>query len=105
MQTEDRSRSSTTTRPGLTGPSAEANRADIQTIIDRALDWERRSGAQFKGDKTAILHFTRNKDRSSVSPFTIKGGIVKPTENAKILGVVMDCEFRYKQHIARNNLV
>ena len=85
----------------VTGPSAEANRAGIQAVIDRALDWERRSGAQFEGDKTAIVHFTRNRDRSSESPFTIKGDIVKPTENAKILGVVMDCELRYKQHMAR----
>ena len=85
----------------VTGPSAEANRAGIQAIIDRALDWERRSGAQFEGDKTSIVHFTRNKDRSSEAPFTIKGDTVKPTENAKILGVVMDCELRYKQHIAR----
>jgi len=85
----------------VTGPSAEANRAGIQAIIDKALDWERRSGAQFEGDKTAIIHFTRNKGRTSETPFTVKGDIVKPKDSAKILGVVMDCELRYKQHIAR----
>ncbi len=85
----------------MRGPSAEANRAGIQAVIDRALDWERRSSAQFKGDKTSIVHFTRSKERSSETPFTIKGDIVKPIENAKILGVVMDCELRYKQHMAR----
>lgn len=85
----------------VTGPSAEANRAGIQAIIDRALDWERRSGAQFESDKTAIIHFTRNKERSSEQPFSVKGDMVKPTESAKILGVVMDRELRYKQHIAR----
>ena len=85
----------------VTGPSAEANRAGIQAIINRALDWERRSSTQFEGDKTSIVHFTRNKDRSSEALFTIKGDTVKLTENAKILGVVMDCELCYKQHIAR----
>jgi ribonuclease HI len=85
----------------VVGPTAEANRAGIQAIIDRALDWERRSGAQFEGEKTAIVHFTRNKERSSETPFIVKGDTVKPKESAKILGVVMDCELRYKQHIAR----
>jgi ribonuclease HI len=85
----------------VTGPSAESNRAGLQAIIDRALDWERRSGAQFEGDKSAIIHFTRNKERSSDVPFTVKGDMVKPKESVKILRVVMDCELRYKQHIAR----
>jgi hypothetical protein len=34
-------------------------------------------------------------------PFTVKGDMVQPKESVKILGVVMDCELRYKQHIAR----
>jgi hypothetical protein len=38
----------------VTEPSAEANRGEIQAIIDRAMEWERRSGAMFEGDKTVI---------------------------------------------------
>jgi hypothetical protein len=79
----------------VTGPSAEANRVGIQAIIDRALDWERRSGATFKGEKTAIVHFTRNAERSSSTAFAIKGEMVSPGENAKILEVVMDSQLRY----------
>ncbi|EAQ84441.1 hypothetical protein CHGG_08455 [Chaetomium globosum CBS 148.51] len=85
----------------VTGPSAESNRTGIQAIIDKALDWEKRSGAQFEGEKTAIIHFTRNMERFSEQPFSVKGEVVKPKESAKILGVVMDRELRYKQHIAR----
>ena len=70
----------------VTGPSAEANRAGIQAIIDRALDWERRSGATFEGEKTAIAHFTRNTDRSSSTAFAIKGETVNPKESAKNRG-------------------
>jgi hypothetical protein len=69
------------------GPTAEANRAGIQAIIDRALDWERRSGARFEGEKTAIVHFTRNKERSPDTPFIVKGEMVQPKESAKILCV------------------
>jgi hypothetical protein len=84
----------------VTGPTAESNRSGIQAIIDRALDWERRSGATFEGQKTAIVHFTRNIDRSSSTPFTIRGKIVKPKDSAKILGVVMDSQLRFEEHIA-----
>lgn len=85
----------------VTGPTADANRAGIQAIIDRAIEWEKRSGATFEGEKTAILHFTRIATRSSTTPFIIKGETVQPKENAKILGVILDTELRYKQHIAR----
>ena len=85
----------------VTGPSAEANREGLQAIIDRALNWERRSGATFEGEKTALVHFTRNKVRATSAPLTVKGEEVVPTDTAKILGVVMDTELRYKQHIAK----
>ena len=85
----------------VTGPSAEANRNGIQAIIDRAVQWEKRSGATFEGDKTVIIHFTRCSDRASISPFTVKGEAIVPSNTAKILGVVMDTQLRYKQHIAK----
>jgi hypothetical protein len=84
----------------VTGASAEANQEGIQAIIDRAMDWERRSGATFEGDKTVIIHFTRRLERSSTTPFTIKGEIIMPKDTAKILGVTMDSQLRYKQHVS-----
>ncbi|KAM4061945.1 reverse transcriptase [Hirsutella rhossiliensis] len=66
--------------------SAWSNRDGIQSIIDRALEWEKRSGATFEGDKTTIIHFTRMAERSSSSPFVIKGRTIWPQENAKVLG-------------------
>jgi hypothetical protein len=85
----------------VTGPSAEANREGIQAIIDRAMEWERRSGATFEGDKTVIIHFTRQPYRTSTTPFTIKGEAIAPKETAKILGVIMDSGLRYVQHIGK----
>ncbi|XP_044717338.1 reverse transcriptase (RNA-dependent DNA polymerase) domain-containing protein [Hirsutella rhossiliensis] len=70
----------------VTGSTAESNRDGIQSIIDRALEWEKRSGATFEGDKTTIIHFTRMAERSSSSPFVIKGRTIWPQENAKVLG-------------------
>ncbi|OAQ61336.1 reverse transcriptase [Purpureocillium lilacinum] len=84
----------------VTGPTAEANRVGIQTIIDEALGWAKRSGATFEADKTAIIHFTRTKTRSSDASFWIEGLQVKPKDSAKILGVIMDAGLRYREHVA-----
>jgi hypothetical protein len=83
------------------GPSAEVNREGIQAIINRAIEWERRSGATFEGDKTVIIHFIRRLDRTSTRPFTIKGKAIAPKETAKILGVIMDLGLWYIQHIGK----
>lgn len=85
----------------VTGKSAEANREGIQAIIDRAMDWERRSGATFEGEKTVIIHFSRRPNRVDTRPFTIKGETIAPAETAKILGVIMDSGLRYREHIGK----
>ena len=85
----------------VTGPSAEANRYRIQAVVDRALRWEERSGATFEGDKTVIIHFTRRSDRVSTSPLMIKGETIVPSNTAKILGVTMDTQLWYRQHIVK----
>ena len=79
----------------VTGPSAESNRTGLQAIIQSPRLGKTKRGS-VEGDKSAIIHFTRNKERSSDVPFTVKEDMVKPKESVKILGVVMDCELRYK---------
>ena len=85
----------------VTGPTAESSREGIDAIINDALDWERRSGATFGAEKTAIIHFTRKEYKADVEPFTIKGQVVRPKNSVKILGVIMDAKLKYKEHIAR----
>ncbi|KJZ72791.1 hypothetical protein HIM_07735 [Hirsutella minnesotensis 3608] len=85
----------------VTGPTAEANREGIQAIIDDALKWEARSGATFEADKTTIVHFTRATVRNSDKSFLIRGQEVQPKKNAKILGVIMDDELRFQQHMVK----
>lgn len=46
------------------------------------------------------MHFTRIAARSSIAPISIKGKLVFPKTEAKILGVIMDLELRYWKHIA-----
>lgn len=85
----------------VTGPSAEANYSSIQHIVDRAVQWEKRSGATFESSKTRLVHFTRTASRSNNTPVTVKGETVAPTPKAKILGVVLDSGLQYRSHIAR----
>ncbi|PHH92210.1 hypothetical protein CDD83_8410 [Cordyceps sp. RAO-2017] len=85
----------------VTGPTAEANREGIQSIISDLLEWEKRSGATFEADKTTVIHFTRVAERRSGTSFTIKGKEVKPKSSVKLLGVVMDTNLRFKEHIVR----
>ena len=85
----------------VTGPTAQSNRQGIEAIINDALDWERRSGATFEAEKTAIIHFTRKPHKSNAEPFNIKGQDVLPKTHVKILGVIMDAKIKYKEHIAR----
>jgi ribonuclease HI len=85
----------------VTRPTAQSNREGIEAIIRDALDWERRSGATFKAEKTAVIHFTRKAYKSATDPFIIKGQSVLPKDHVKILGVLMDARLKYQKHIAR----
>lgn len=84
----------------VTGPTAAENRRSIQTIADQAIEWEERSGATFEGDKTAFVHFTRNASLTDTNALYVKGEAVLPRESARILGVTVDAQLRYKQHAA-----
>jgi ribonuclease HI len=88
----------------VTGPSAEANYAGIQQIVDKAIQWEKRSGATFESGKTVLVHFTRTTHLSSYASVIIKGKAITPEPEAKILGVIMDSGLRYKSHIARTSI-
>ncbi|RKK60081.1 hypothetical protein BFJ69_g17250 [Fusarium oxysporum] len=85
-------------------PTGQSSRRGIQAIIDKALDWEKHSGATFEAEKTAIIHFTRYTGRVDSEPFTIEGEKVSPKDQVKVLGVVMDSRLHYKQHMARQRL-
>lgn len=39
------------------GLTVQSNREGIITIINKTLDWEKRSGVTFEVDKTAIIYF------------------------------------------------
>src|SRR5690606_25458780 len=52
----------------VVGKTAAENKDRLQAIVQRATEWESRSGAPFEGDKTAYIHFTRNSRQSTDEP-------------------------------------
>ena len=44
----------------VVGKNADTNTTSLSEITNHALAWERYSGATFKGEKTTLVHFTRN---------------------------------------------
>ncbi|OQE67429.1 hypothetical protein PENNAL_c0172G09561, partial [Penicillium nalgiovense] len=85
----------------VTGSTAQSNREGIEAIINEALDWEKRSGAIFEAEKTAIIHFAPQTRKSDHDPFTFKGQAVVPQDHVEILGLLMNTRLKYKEHIAR----
>jgi ribonuclease HI len=87
----------------VVGDSAERNTRRIQReILPQLGRWEKESGAVFESSKTAFIHFTRStlEWRDSDMPLRFKQDIINPSRSVKILGVIMDQELRYKEHIA-----
>ena len=57
----------------VVGKTAAENMDRLNAIVQRATEWETRSGASFEGDKTAFIHFTRNSRQSADEPISVKG--------------------------------
>lgn len=98
---EEQLRSWTISRSGSQGLQHIATERAFASIIDEALDWEKRRGATFEADKTSIIHFTWNEVKVDRMPVQIKGQMVQPRNQVKILGVIMDSRLKYQEHIAR----
>ena len=85
----------------VVGDSIAENLGFLRQLVNQAMGWERKSGDMFEGDKTTLTHFTRTVSRSDFSSMLIKGEIIHPSKEAKILGIIFDSELRFRSHIAK----
>jgi ribonuclease HI len=82
------------------GSSAAANLAKIQSEdVPRIEEWARRTGSSFAAEKTELIHLTRRKREHSEGQIIVNGTVVRPSNTAKLLGVVFDQESRWKDHV------
>ena len=86
----------------VVGDMAEQNTRAIQSqIVPAALRWATASGASFEPGKTAFVHFTRFSSKLDSQALHINGQTVAPTELIKILGVTLDRQLLFDQHISQ----
>ena len=69
--------------------------------MNKALIWERRSGAIFKKEKTAYIYFIKNARLLNNKTINIKGINMVPQQEVKILGILMDLCLRYKNYMTK----
>jgi hypothetical protein len=91
----------------VTGETVEENTQRIQnTIIPKAEQWARESGATFEAEKTGFIHFRTPTDarRMSGEPtdsLTFNGMDIKPQDAVKVLGVTLDSRLDMKTHVSK----
>ena len=104
-----------------TGPSVAANCRSLALAFQECDQWAAKHASVFAPEKFALVHFEcpREHHRSNVararalapgeSPVTIsdsdldlgQGRIVKPSESAKLLGVLLDSQLRFADHLSQ----
>jgi hypothetical protein len=52
----------------------------------------RQTGSSFTAEKMELIHMTRSKKEQGVGQITMNGKIIKPSDTAKLLGVIFDKE-------------
>ena len=84
---------------GVQGSSDKANVRKLKHVLNEAEEWRRRHGAQFETSKYILVHYTRNRNKETKAPVTIDRTTIKPSSEAKYLGVIFDQELRFKSHL------
>ena len=86
----------------VVGPDEEQNTAMVQeTILPRAEQWAKQSGATFEADKTSFIHFTRRPGRNNTRAISFGGKDILPQNSVKVLGVTLDQKLAMDEHISR----
>jgi hypothetical protein len=86
----------------VVGNTAEENTAKLQAcIILRVVEWERKSGATFKAEKTQFIHFTYNRTKAQqpFTPLRMNGKDIVSKSTVKVLGVYLDEHLQMSEHI------
>ena len=86
---------------GVQGPSDTHNIRKLKPILKETEEWRAKHGVQFEPSKYILVHFTRNRNRPTDATLRINDITVKPSKEAKYLGVIFDQELRYKSHLQR----
>ena len=84
---------------GVRGHSDVGNTRKLKVILRAAEEWRTRHGVQFEPSKYILVHYTRNRKQTTEAAITIGDLTIKPSSEAKYLGVIFDQELRFKSHL------
>ena len=84
---------------GVEGPTDHKNAHRLEQILQEAEKWREKHGAQFEVSKYILVHFTRNSRQATKAPVTVNKITIKPSSEAKYLGVVFDQRLNFKTHL------
>ena len=84
---------------GVEGRKDKGNVWKLTKILDKVEEWRKRHGVQFETSKYVLVHFTRNHRRSTKAPITVGRTTIKPSSEARYLGVIFDQQLRFKSHL------
>ena len=84
---------------GTQGNTDKENARKIKRILNEVEEWRKKHGVQFETSKYVLVHYTRNRNMETDAPVTISGTTIRPSDEAKYLGVIFDQELRFKSHL------
>src|SRR5271154_4571342 len=69
-------------------------------MLKKADKWREKHGARFETSKYVLIHFTRKRAATAdTSSITVSDTTIKPANEARYLGIILDKGLRFKQHI------
>ena len=83
---------------GVEGYTDKGNVIKLKNILEKAEERRRKHGVQFGTSKYMLVHFTRNSRQSTKAKIKVNGTTIKPSTEARYLGVISDQQLRYKVH-------
>jgi ribonuclease HI len=84
---------------GVQGHTDKGNIRKLRTILSEAEEWRRKHGVQFEPTKYVLVHYTRNRRQATNTAIRVGDITVKPSSEAKYLGVIFDQELRFKSQL------
>ena len=84
---------------GVEGLTDEGTTARLQSIMEEVEKWRQKHGVQFEHDKSVLIHFTANKRRSTDATITVAEITIKPSKDARYLGVTFDQSLKFDKHL------
>ena len=86
----------------LSHPNLQTLEHTFNTEIQKVTTWFKANKLSLNVNKTNFIHFKTNK-KSSTSKINlvIDNTVIKPVDNTKFLGVIIDCKLNWNDHITK----